>query len=86
MNRRKIREEIFKILFQINFYEEEELSEENEVINSEEINNQQSVDLGNNSESEFAEDMPAEDGTEVVEDDLDMDLEEDKSEEIDDEI
>ena len=66
--------------------EEEESSENSEVINSEEADNQQSVDLGNNQNEEFTEDMPSEKDSEVVEDELDMDLDEDKSEEIEDEL
>ena len=66
--------------------EEEELPVEDEVINNEEIDNQQSVDLGNNQIEENAEDMPQEEDSEAVIDDLDMDLDEDKSEFDEDEI
>ena len=66
--------------------EEDELPVEDEVINNEEINNQQSVDLGNNQIEENAEDMPQEEDSEAVIDDLDMDLDEEKSEFDEDEI
>ncbi|MBQ4032132.1 MAG: DNA gyrase subunit A, partial [Bacilli bacterium] len=66
--------------------EEEELPVEDEVINNEEIDNQQSVDLGNNQIEENAEDMPQEEDSEAVIDDLDMDLDEEKSEFDEDEI